>query len=251
MRRRCLTLGARSDAWLWSVSLLLLALLTAAPSFSSGGAPISAACVLDAALAPEPAPLLISKCTRGKLRRSGDEVSFTAKDASGAYRVLGQRGGDTVVQWSGTTGGSGAFSGVSLFRVEKGRLVLSATLWTGDRCTGGVESARIDSEAIVVTVNATPSDFAARLRAVDRTLPKLSLPGSAVDCVGTLELEVAPEVDPRVVRFTLAPVAPRDDECTMKALAHFAAAHPGPRVGAELQQLTAPLTCCSRQDCPK
>ncbi len=176
----------------------LLVLLAAAPALTFNGAPVPPSCLLDliGPGAPEQQTVIAMKTcsTEGRVEQVGKRVTWrSSPDERDSYEVsyepVGQLGAGWVVSWSWSGGGSGVFTGLSLVRVEKGRLLLARTWATGDRCNGGLVSAAVTGASVQYSVRATPADLVgatARGKAL-RLQAATDLEASATSCVGTLE----------------------------------------------------------------
>jgi hypothetical protein len=155
--------------------------------------------------------------------------------------VLGARGPDFVVWWTASTGGSGAFSGVSVLGIERGRLVRRADLVMGDRCNGGVEHAEVSEGVVRVTIDATPHALYREAMKRAAQLPARRFVDNAVACAGKLVLEV--EVERTAVAFELEDV-PDSKDCVEHTLFEFRRTNPGQQPAASLAALGAALARC-------
>ena len=169
-----------------------------APAFTHQGRPIHPQCVTALTGGePHPEPIQLSTCgkTKEPVEHKAEDFSWTSKEPGGlrpefaSYRVLGQQGGEWVLSWEWGGGGTGIFSGVSLFHLERGALRLVRTVATGDRCNGGLSNSKLEKNVLQYSRSATPSDV---LRSVPEGASLDSINGeklesSALSCFATLD----------------------------------------------------------------
>jgi hypothetical protein len=183
--------------FLTSLTAALALSASPAPSFAALGRPIHPQCVTGLTVGEAPAgPIQLSACSKAKepVEHRDDVFTWTARGEPGlrkefsAYNVLGQQGGEWVVSWEWSGGGTGVFSGVSLLHLERGALRLVRTVAAGDRCNGGVRDPRLEKGALRYTRAATPIDV---LQSVPegRALAQgggENFESSALSCVATI-----------------------------------------------------------------
>ncbi len=102
-----------------------------------------------------------------------------------SYRVIGKSGDLFIVLHSWNGGGSGHFSYLYGVRFSPPLLKLETHYESGDRCNGGVVSARVEGESLIFQQNATPADF---FNLTGKTYPKIpELEYCPVCCAGIVE----------------------------------------------------------------
>lgn len=101
------------------------------------------------------------------------------------YKVIGKVGDNYVISTINSGGGSGEFAAVLLVKRTGDRLVLNG-LAGGDRCNGGIASAKIEKSKLIYTVNMTPYDFLALAKQNPHNLTAYQdLAACAACCVAT------------------------------------------------------------------
>jgi hypothetical protein len=173
---------------------LLLAVLASAPTFTERGTPIHPKCVSALVAVERAASVQLATCgaVKGTVTSKRGELAWVEPGAerpeSASYRVLGVLGGDWVVWWTWSGGGSGQFSGVSVLHAAKGTLRLVRSLTNGDRCNGGVVSATLENGRVRYSVQVTPLEvLGATIEGKALTLDSSQLESSALSCFATLE----------------------------------------------------------------
>lgn len=106
-----------------------------------------------------------------------------------AYQSIGKLAdGTEVLLLNQSGGGTGQFSAIGTLRRQtnaKGEAAFTGAMIIpgGDRCNGGINSAKIDGKDILIDRNATPSDLLGAIGV--KSVPD-TIPSCAVCCVGTV-----------------------------------------------------------------
>jgi len=106
-----------------------------------------------------------------------------------AYQIIGKLpDGAEIVLMNQSGGGTGQFSAIGTLRRQtnaKGEAAFTGAMIIpgGDRCNGGINSAKIDGKDILVERNVTPSDLLGAIGV--KSVPD-AIPSCAVCCVGTV-----------------------------------------------------------------
>ncbi len=170
-------------------------MLAAAP-FSVGGQPIHPECVGALLRRGDTRAdwVLLASCGGAKkgVERKGDKVTWVDDESSAftQYEVVGQLpGGDWVVRWLWSGGGSGRFDGIGIFRLNDTTLRLVRVFAGGDRCNGGLVTASISGSSLKYSLNVTPVGVL-EVSALGKTVVAQAhgLENSAMSCVGELEM---------------------------------------------------------------
>jgi hypothetical protein len=170
-----------------------------ASKLSHQGHPLHPRCVTDLVAGEGAAEADLKKCASapGKVVvRDGwlewDEPRAAGQAGRGelsAYHVLGSMGGDAVVEYRWSGGGTGVFSGLAIVRLSGDKLVRVQSMVGGDRCNGGLVSAKVAGEDLSYSINATPPDVI-HATAAGRALQLKDyedLEASAMSCVAVIE----------------------------------------------------------------
>lgn len=75
------------------------------------------------------------------------------------YRIAGVNNNTYVIERVDFTGGSGAFSNLSLYTINGDTLTLINSIAGGDRCNGGVTNTRVENGTVLFDTHITPFDF--------------------------------------------------------------------------------------------
>ncbi|HVZ81299.1 MAG TPA: hypothetical protein VHE12_10975 [bacterium] len=162
----------------WFLLLLLLpslfpsSLLASGQDFSYDGKPIHPSCLGELVEDEGKESVDLSKCKvdwKGVETRPQGMIEFEDMDPKdgedggrhpfSAYRFVGKFGDNYIVlyQWGG--GGTGIFSGLAGVRIEGRTLLKVFNVLGGDRCNGGLLSAKAENGRILAEVNVTPYDL--------------------------------------------------------------------------------------------
>lgn len=165
--------------------------------------------------------------------------------------------GDKLVISMSNGGGSGVFTNLVSYRVEKGMLLTESYSVGGDRCNGGLSGAALDSQGVRVSQDITPADLGGLMGLSDAETQ--DLPFCAVCCLGQLEarytLPLSPEAQatPDVVRLESLDVlqaeeggAHSPDACMIAALKKIAPSAPYTLTIPQVQSLKATYQACRK-----